>query len=786
MSLPFLLPSWAVAVCLPFGVFFPILAAAGVFCFSGKGGRSARGLFPYLVTVCALTLAGSLLPLAHIAAGGQVPPADFLGDRGAPGGFHFTADFFRALYGVVCAFLFTGSAVFSPRYFGDERHLPRYGFFFLLTFGATMGVFYASDLLTCFCFFEVLSLASVLLVVQEQTARATSAAATYLAVSIFGGLVLFLGIVYLYSITGTLTFSALAPALHGKLRSVKLWIAGVCLLLGFGAKAGMFPLHIWLPKAHPAAPAPASALLSGILTKVGVFGIILTIPRLFAGERTMALLLMTLASVTMLLGALLGVLSTDLKRTLACSSMSQIGFILSGVAAATLEPSALSSSGTVLHMLNHSCIKLVLFLAAGAIYQNAHTLDLTRLRGVCNLRAKGKGRAARIFLAVCFLVGALDISGIPLFGGYLSKTLLHEAVAEVGVALGGAARAFEWVFLFSGGLTLAYMCKLFVCLFLEKPLPDGTAPTRSPSPLRKRRMNPSPRAAYASVSPREGASSSFPKEEKPTVASAPSAPAPFSLGAGQVIVLSLATLLLLPMGAPGPMLALGRRAGTVLSGKGLFYEGEIFGGEALSGIAISAAIGLAVYFLLVRTLLIRRGEYRDVLPAWLDLETRVYRPAVTLLTRVGTALARVPDKIGQGVDAIAFDFCRVGGVVARFFDKIGEGVDALAAGFCSLGNILSRLPDTLVDGVVYLLQRTVFRPVGVRGRPHTAGALGDAVGHAADILTGREGHTEILAREKLRLREGRRRLTGSFYFTMAAACIGIVVIILFVLAERYL
>ena len=162
-----------------------------------------------------------------------------------------------------------------------------------------------------------------------------------------------------------------------------LYVAGGCALVGFGAKAGMFPLHIWLPKAHPVAPAPASALLSGILTKSGVFGVLILCRYLFWTELPWNTVVLALGVVTMVLGAVLALFSVDLKRTLACSSMSQIGFILVGTAMQGFlnGENALAAWGTVLHMLNHSLIKLVLFVAAGVVYLGTHSLNLNDIRG---------------------------------------------------------------------------------------------------------------------------------------------------------------------------------------------------------------------------------------------------------------------------------------------------------------------------------------------------------------------------------------------------------------------
>ena len=132
------------------------------------------------------------------------------------------------------------------------------------------------------------------------------------------------------------------------------------MLFGFGAKAGMFPLHVWLPKAHPVAPAPASALLSGILTKTGVFGVLVVSAEIFRYDEQWGKLILCLGVITMFGGAFLAVFSIDLKRTLACSSMSQIGFILVGTGMTELlgEENALAVRGTILHMVNHSLIKL--------------------------------------------------------------------------------------------------------------------------------------------------------------------------------------------------------------------------------------------------------------------------------------------------------------------------------------------------------------------------------------------------------------------------------------------
>lgn len=190
-----------------------------------------------------------------------------------------------------------------------------------------------------------------------------------------------------------------------------LWAAALCVLFGFGAKAGVFPLHIWLPQAHPVAPAPVSALLSGVLTKAGIFGVLLLTAQVLPGDTRWGLLILALGAVTMVLGAVLAVFSNNLKYILACSSLSQIGFILLGVAMISLlgEHNALAANGTVLYMLNHSLVKLTLFLFAGVVYANTHALDLNAIRGFGRgkpllhavfLCGAGRSRAFRAFAAI--------------------------------------------------------------------------------------------------------------------------------------------------------------------------------------------------------------------------------------------------------------------------------------------------------------------------------------------------------------------------------------------------
>ncbi len=455
-------------------VFLP-MAAAIIGYIIGRFHKDARSYFADIVT--GITFALSLYVFVQTFT--QSTPEILVEIPYICGmGLHFTLDGFRAMYGTIAAFMWFMSTLFSKEYFAHYRNRNRYYLFLLLTLGATEGVFFSADFYTTFIFFEIMSLTSYMWVAHDEKKESLRAAATYLAVAVIGGLVMLMGIFLLYDVTGTLFFDDLVNAYttYGLLSSLstsctQLKIAGLCMLFGFGAKAGAFPLHIWLPKAHPVAPAPASALLSGILTKAGMYGILILTAYIFLGDSAWGSLILILGVCTMVIGAVLALFSIDLKRTLACSSVSQIGFILVGVGMSGLlgKENLLAVRGSMLHMVNHSLIKLALFMAVGVVFMNVHKLDLNDIRGF------GKGKP---LLNYIFLMGALGIGGVPLWNGYISKTLIHESIVEyielvregqaVGIFSVGILRGIEWAFLISGGLTVAYMTKLYVALFVEK------------------------------------------------------------------------------------------------------------------------------------------------------------------------------------------------------------------------------------------------------------------------------------------------------------------------------
>lgn len=590
-------------------VLYPMLGALIVYGIGRKNKKMRNCAADFVVITEFVLLLTQFIP--YLAAGGEKPSYTQLFSPTV----HLGMDGFRALYTTLAAFMWMVSTCFSAEYFKHYRNRNRYYLFLLWTLGATVGVFLSADLFTTFLFFEIASFTSYVWVAQDEKRESLKAAETYLAIAVIGGLVMLMGLFLLYNETGTLEISALRTACAEHVGDKKMVAAGVCLFFGFAAKAGAVPLHVWLPKAHPVAPAPASALLSGILTKIGMFGVLIVSSQIFYGDGKWGTFVLAIGVLTMLTGAFLALFSVDLKRTLACSSVSQIGFILMGTGMQGLlgEENTLAVRGTLLYMVNHSLFKLVLFLAAGVIFMNLHKLNLNDIRGF--------GRKKPVLKAV-FLGGALGISGVPLFSGYISKTLIHESIVEytelletgeASAVLFGvpAMRLVEWLFLIGGGMTLAYMLKLYVAVFVEKNEDEAV---QREYDEKKKEMN----------------------------------------WVNRILLICSAFLFLLFGLFPNRIF--GRLADMGQS----FMQPEppsvslaYFSLENIKGSMISLTLGVLLYVFFVRTCLMRKKtKEKEALRVYvnfrneaLDLENVVYRPLLSLLNIVFSTIFRVCDKL---------------------------------------------------------------------------------------------------------------------------------------------
>lgn len=612
-------------------------------------------------------------------------------------GLNFYFGGFRTVYAGVALLMWFMTALFSREYFAHYRNRNRYYFFFLMTLGATLGVFMSGDLYTAFVFFEIMSFTSYTWVAHDEKPGAMKAAGTYLAVAVIGGLVMLMGIMMLYFKLGTVMINEICAAAIAVFEKGEdtgyMFAAGICILFGFGAKAGMFPLHIWLPKAHPVAPAPASALLSGILTKSGIYGVLILCFEIFRGNESWGILILVLGVITMFTGAVLAVFSVDLKRTLACSSMSQIGFILTGCAVSVLlkEEASLSGAGTVLYMVNHSLFKLVLFMCAGAVYMKLHKLDLNDIRGF--------GRNNN-YLKVIFAIGALGIMGVPLFSGYISKTLIHEGIVEYAHELTGGAhtaiKAVEYLFLLSGGMTIGYMLKLFIAVFVEKP-----NTYREGKPAKKH-----------DHTEKDEHHVDFDKKWNVSLLSK--------------IALAIPAAVIVVCGVITPIYIdhLSVYMSDITHAPEIEHL-EIFSLENLKGFAISLAIGLLVY-LFIRKCLMKevdgRRVYVDRWPKALDLEELIYRPVLLkalpgLFAGIFKGLIRLTEilwngmlTLGKGIGYAAsfFGEAVIYSVKKLFFKDLVENrrspmMEKLYAKFDAGDRTLRLIESTISYSIIWLL-----------------------------------------------------------------------------------
>ena len=729
-----------------FLIVWPFVGAALVK-FISKCSRRLRE--PSVAAVAFIQLAFAAWLMIKVYTGGEIAcsPGELCGLKAT-----FRADGFRALYACVAAFMWFCTALMSRQYFARYHNRTRYYFFCFLTLGGVTGMLLSDDLFTAFIFFEIMSMASYPWVAHEETEGAMRAAATYLGIAVAGGMVTLMGMMLLYSQTGTLAFDALGKAAH----SSQVYVSGVLILFGFLAKAGAFPLHIWLPKAHPVAPAPASALLSGLLTKAGIFGVLVVSFSIFRGNHVYGCILLGIALVTMLLGAVLGVFSVNLKRTLACSSMSQIGYILTGVASSVLlgEEGTLPLGGSFAHMLNHSVLKLALFMTAGAIYMNAHTLDLNRLQGY--------GRKKPLLHAV-YLLGALGLSGVPLFNGYVSKTMIHEGLVEwVNESGLFVFRLCEWVFLFAAGLTAAYMLKTYICLFWQR---------NADSELQKK---------YDAQ------------------------------GRGYLDLLTRAALILsavlIPLFGLLPEFTLSRLAEKCLSFTGLSELESIrfFSLENLKGGAVTLVIGTLVYLFVVRKWMYSdKDGYIDRWPQRLDLEELVYRPLLcrlipgfmaklfAVLNCTGDALAggfvrflkAVSGAIEPVGDRLAGTFVRLLKLVSGAIEPVG---DRLSGALTALIALVSRLLECVTDCAALFLRELLFVD-------HRRDRRGEVRGFAGRLRSAAAAFQSRAEKLKPALRPDPREVTdltyGSYFtntitFGLIVATLGIVIALVYIIVKN--
>lgn len=416
-----------IAIPLAVAGFLPILS------------RLWKGLPDILGSLCMAVLLGlGLSQIPAVAGGGAVMWQ--AGDTGLPLRIGLMLDGFSLLMLVTIALVSLFACLFSVNYMEHYGGKGSYYALFLVMVAGMNGLVLTTDLFSMYVFLEVAAVASYALVAFGQKHDEVEAAFKYLMLSVVATTGILLAMSFIYLMGGTLQISEIATYVAATMNAK---LAGLCLaffLLGFGLKAAVVPFHAWLPDAHPSAPAPISAMLSGVLIKVsGIYALVRVVYSIFGMPPALSQALMVLGVLSMVAGALLALGQDDFKRMLAYSSISQIGYIIVGFGLGT----PLGIMGGMFHLFNHATFKGLLFLDAGATEYATGTRDLTKLGGINNRLP---------ITGLTTTVGTFSIAGVPPFNGFWSKLLIIVALVQAGqttvaaIAIGASILTL-WYFL---------------------------------------------------------------------------------------------------------------------------------------------------------------------------------------------------------------------------------------------------------------------------------------------------------------------------------------------------
>lgn len=419
---------------------------------------------------------GSILagiPVVRILSG--APVLHLSSDWSLPlGRFSIGLDPLSAFFMLPILILGPLSAMYGIAYMSSERHrIGAHWMFFNLLIASMMVLLIARDGLLFLLAWEMMAVGSFFLVVyDDRLAEVRDAGWTYLVASHLGTAPLLIFFSYLGSCSASLEFSAFTE-FCSTLTSDSM-IPGLLFflaLIGFGTKAGIIPLHVWLPEAHPAAPSHVSAMMSGVMIKTGIYGLLRAMTFLGSPTEMQGWTLVIIGLVSGIIGVVLALAQHDIKRLLAYHSVENIGIIFLGIGAGVLgihwnmpALAILGLSGGLLHVLNHALFKGLLFLGAGAV---AHET------GIRNMEALG-GVAKRMpWTGMMFLVGSAAISGLPPFNGFISEFLIYFGVLKGSLSGHSAALVLGMIVLgglgLIGGLAAACFTKCYGLVFLGEP-----------------------------------------------------------------------------------------------------------------------------------------------------------------------------------------------------------------------------------------------------------------------------------------------------------------------------
>lgn len=333
------------------------------------------------------------------------------------------ADTFGVFFAIIASGLWIFTSFYSIGYMRGHGEIKQTRYFasFAICLSSTIGIAFSANLLTFVVFYEMLTIATYPLVIHNETPKAISAGRKYLVYTLTAGLLLIAAMGITYALTGTLEFrpgGIFGDTGIGKTTAVLVFLL---FLGGVGVKAGLMPIHSWLPSAM-AAPTPVSALLHAVaVVKSGVFGVIRVVHYVFGPDMMAEFglndILIIIAGITIIMASLLAFAQDNLKRRLAYSTVGHLSYIVLG--AALLTPTGLT--GSILHISTHATMKITLFFCAGAIYVNLHKQNISNLDGIAKVMP---------WTMAAFTIGSLGLAGVPPINGFVSKWYLVAGVLE--------------------------------------------------------------------------------------------------------------------------------------------------------------------------------------------------------------------------------------------------------------------------------------------------------------------------------------------------------------------
>ncbi len=401
-------------------------------------GRLSRRVLPDLLanaTLLALVVYAAVAGRSLIAGGPVLLQPSWLGETI---GLRLGLDGFSLFMLMAVSVVGFAACLFSINYMEHYGSKATFYALYLVMMAGMNGLVLASDLFSVYVFLEVAAVASYALVAYGLGHDELEAAFKYLMLSVVGSAFVVAAVAVIYGMTGALDFAAVAAGLRELNAGPVVAIASAFFLFGFGLKAALVPFHAWLPDAHPSAPAPISAVLSGLLIKVsGVYAMTRIFLNVFGLTPALSTVMMWMGIVSLVVAAFLALGQKDMKRMLAYSSISQVGYIVLGIGIGT----PLGIAGGLFHLFNHALAKGLLFLTSGSVQQATGTRDLDEMGGLAKRMP---------VTAATNLVGALSIAGVPPLNGFWSKLLIIVALVQAGHG------AFAVVAVLASVLTLWY------------------------------------------------------------------------------------------------------------------------------------------------------------------------------------------------------------------------------------------------------------------------------------------------------------------------------------------